>query len=351
MFRKLAGLSTRTKLTAIVASLLLPMAMLFYFDIAGSLSTIHSARSEDLGNDWERPLIDVARDLVEHRDHVAAVAAGHDGELEEMKEHQGRIHASVKKLDELDKDNVGGLSKSVEWGALRAAVVAAADVDVKDANSHDLHETALMGALLAVNRVATVSGLSLDPDAAGFALIDANILQLPVGLQALAQGRRNFDALTAGDNTPKMRAALGEQMGTAKALLSVVFTDLTEHYAKAAPGDKATVQAAEAARDSFEELLPKILSVGQGAQLSADQIKQISEKTEDLTETLADVQDKGMATLEGILNARVRAKQSDLIVHVGVVLLCLALAVAIALWVTRYLGSQVAKANGVFTRM
>ena len=351
MFRKLAGLSTRTKLMTIVISLLVPVAMLFYFDIAGSLSTIRSARTEDFGNDWARPLIDVARDLVEHRDHVAAVAAGHEAEREEMKEHAERLHASTIKLDELEKRDVGGLNHAVEWGKLRTAVLAAADVDAKDDSSYDLHETALMGALLAVSRVATVSGLSLDPGADSFALVDANILQLPIGLQALAQGRRNFDALTAGDGTPKMRVSLGEQMGTAKALLSVVFTDLTEHYAKAAPGDTKTVEVAAAAQEAFDELLPRILAVGQGAQLSADQIKQISERTEDLTEALADVQDKGMETLEGILNARVRAEQWSLVVHVGVVVLCLVLAVAVALWVTRYLASQVGKANGVFMRM
>ena len=351
MFKKLAGLSTRTKLMTIVVSLLVPVAMLFYFDIAGSLSTIRSARSEDYGNDWARPLIEVARDLVEHRDHVAAVAAGHDEERAEMKEHQERIHASVARLDALASENVGDLNRAVEWDALRKAVVAAADVDTKDTESHDLHETALMGALMAVTRVATLSGLSLDPGADGFALVDANILQLPVGLQALAQARRNFDALTAGDVSPKMRVALAEQIGIAKALLSVVFTDLTEHYAKAAPGDKQTVEAAEAARDDFDDLLPRILAAGQGVQLSAEQVTQVSTRTEALTETLADVQDKGLETLEGILNARVRANERDLLVHVTVVLLCLALAVAIALWVTRYLASQVGKANGVFERM
>ncbi len=76
MFRKLAGLSTRTKLTAILVALLVPVVMLFYFDITGSLATIRFARSEDFGNDWARPLVDVARNLAEHRDHAARVAAG-----------------------------------------------------------------------------------------------------------------------------------------------------------------------------------------------------------------------------------------------------------------------------------
>ena len=351
MFTKLAGLPTRTKLMSIVVSLLVPMAMLFYFDIASSLTTIRSARSEDFGNDWARPLVHVSRDLVEHRDHVAAVAAGHNEERAEMNEHAGRIQAAIKELDELARENVGGLTKAVDWNSLRATVEAAVGADITSPDNQALHNAAITKALSAIKLVSTISGLSLDPEPDGFALVDANLLQMPSGLQALAQARRDFDVMTSSDSSPRVRVALGEEMGTAKALLTVVFTDLIEHYAAAAPEDTATVEAAESARKSFDELLPRILAAAQGAQLSRDEVRMISERTEELTETLAALQDDGLETLERILNARVRAEQSDLVTHVGVVLLCLALAVAIAVWVTRYLGSQVNKANGVFTRM
>ncbi len=46
MFRKFAGLSTRTKLTAILVALLIPVGLLLYFETVSSLATIRYARNE-----------------------------------------------------------------------------------------------------------------------------------------------------------------------------------------------------------------------------------------------------------------------------------------------------------------
>ncbi len=58
-----------------------------------------------------------------------------------------------------------------------------------------------------------------------------------------------------------------------------------------------------------------------------------------------------METLEGMLNRRVTRMEHSLIAHIAVVALSLLIAVAIVMWVTRYLASQVGKANGVFANM
>ncbi len=244
MFNKLAGLSTRTKLTAILVSLLVPVAMLFYFDISSSVSTIRFARSEDIGNDWARPLVDTIRNLAEHRDHAARVAGGHEDERAEMQEHQGRVEESVKILDGLDRENAGGFSRIVSWNTLRAEVVKVVTADPKVAGDTEAH-TALIAKLLeTLHQVTSQSGLALDPDADSYALVSANILQLPTGLDALALARRHFDSVVAGDNSAAMRMNLGEQLGIASARMDFVFKDLTQTYASAAPQDKATSRPA-----------------------------------------------------------------------------------------------------------
>ncbi len=60
------------------------------------------------------------------------------------------------------------------------------------AGAHNV--TAIDKVLQALHNVTAESGLSLDPDADSYALVSANILQLPTGLDALAQARRHFDA-------------------------------------------------------------------------------------------------------------------------------------------------------------
>ena len=351
MFKYFAGLATRTKLLAILVSLLAPMAMLFYFDVSESVATIRFARSEDLGNDWARPLVDAARNLAEHRDHAVRVAAGHDDERAEMQEHQGLVEESAKQLDELNRDNVGGLADAIGWTGLRGEVMQVVTADAKSPDSFKAHNDAIAKVLDAIRRVATVSGLSLDPDADSFSLVDATIVQLPTGLQSLALARRHFDSINEGDSSSRMRMQLGEELGIAETRLKFVFSDLTTDYAKAAPEDKDVIESAAAAQQSFEALAGKLRAVGQGEQLPASEIAAVSHQTELLTESLAELQDKAMASLEAILNRRVAGEQASLYTHVGVTMLFLLLAIGIVILVTRYLGSQVGKANSAFASM
>jgi methyl-accepting chemotaxis protein len=351
MFNKLAGLSTRTKLTAILVSLLVPVAILFYFAISGALSTIRYTRGEDFGNDWAQPLVVVARNLAGHRDLAGRVAAGHEDERAEMNEQQGRVEEAVKTLDTVAREDRGGFDLFVDWGTLGKEVAEVVAADPKAEDNAAAHNAVIDKVLQALHTVTAQSGLSLDPDADSYALISASFMQLPTGLDALAQTRRNFELISAGDGSPKVRMAMGEQLGIAVARLEVVFRDLTETYAEAAPQDTATIEAAKSAATTFAVLLPKLRAVGGGAQLSAVDSAEVSKITEELTGSLAQIQDEGTATLEGILNKRVRDEQISLITHISIVLLALAIAVAIARWVTRYLSSQVNKANGVFAKM
>jgi methyl-accepting chemotaxis protein len=351
MFKKFAGLSTRTKLTAILVSLLVPVVTLFYFDISQSVSVIRFARAEDFGNDWARPLVDVARNLAEHRDHVVRVAAGHDEERAEMSEHQGLVEDAVKILDQLERDDVGGFAARVGWSALRKEVMDVVTADVKAPNAFAAHNTATAHVLQTLHVVASESRLELDPDADSYALISANILQLPAGLDALALARRHFDSIVAGDGSAAMRMEMGERLGVATARLESVFRYLTDTYAREVPEDRATIAAATSTRDAFAALVPKLRAVGAGTMLPAADSSAVSRQTEELTEALGELQDKGMETLEGILNRRVAGEQKSLVAHVAMVVLALLLAVAIQIAVTRYLASQVGKANGVFDNM
>ncbi len=351
MFRRLAGLPTRTKLVAILVSLLIPVVMLTYFDVSKAVSTISIARGEDRGNQWVKPLVVIAREIGEHRDHAAGVAAGSEQERAGMQESQGIIEQSVKVLDDLDHGDVGGFSKVVGWSALRGDVTKVISAEVNTPRLFQAHDDVLNHVLEAVDSVAGKSGLALDPEAASFSLIDASILQMPRGLNALELARRHFDAINAGDTSLSRHADLGEQLGLARVGLDSVFNDLTDDYAEAVPADKATVAAAESARQQFHEIAPKLRALNEGGRLSADDVSAVSKRTGQLVAALGDMQDAGVGILDGILKARVHSVEWELYTHIAIVLIALALALVIVLAVSRYLGSQVSKANSIFANM
>jgi methyl-accepting chemotaxis protein len=352
MFRKLAGLSTRTKLTAILVSLLVPISMLFWFVLQDSLATMRTARNEDGGVHWVIQLVDTARNLVEHRDHAVAVAAGRAEEKAEMQEHAERVHTAVKELDTLHAEDFGGLAKVVEWNSLREEVLAPVAEDVPANDIVALHNAAGDRLLVAIDRAAIASGLKLDPEADSFALMDAAVLQMPVGLQALAVARRKFDELRDGDTRPATRLQLGEQLGIAATRLGVALEDITTDYAGAtAEAEEKLLQSANAARGILQQILPKMKAVGAGGEISVADAAALSEQIELLTEQLASVQDDSMSALNGILDMRLAHERATMIRHVVTVMLSLLLAIAIAFGVTRYLSSQVAKANGVFVNI
>ena len=351
MSRKLAGLPTRTKLLAILVSLLVPVAMLFYFDISGAVSTIHTARAEDSGSEWTRPLIDLVLDVADHRDSVVRPAVGHEDERAASQQSQDVIERSMSAIDELDRRNVGGFGNVVGWSALRTEITGVIGADVKDPRLFDAHNAAIDKLLGVVRLVASSSGLTLDPEAAAYSLMDATIQQIPVGLNGLALARHDFDAISSDDTSAATRSGFGQHVGQAQSRLDVAFDDLTRNYAEAAPGDKATIAAAATASKAYQELLPKLRSAGASALLSTTEISDITHRTDELMDALGAIQDNAAKTLDGILKGRVRGAEWRLYTHLAIVLLSLALAVAIVVRVSRYLVSQVGKANDIFSNM
>jgi methyl-accepting chemotaxis protein len=351
MSGKFAGLPTRTKLAALLLSLLIPVAMLLFMDLHASWSKVSEARREDQGVDWARALMDVARNTGEHRDHALKVGAGHEEERAEMLEHGGLVEESSKTLDELLQKDSHGFDKAVGWDSLGAAVRKAIGTDPASPELFDAHSKAFDQSLAAIGALTDIAGLTNDPDADSFALIDAAMLQMPAGLDALALARRHFDSIIAGDGSTKMHADLAEQLGIANGLLENAFGDLLDAYARAAPEEKAIPAAAAAVSATFHELYPQLVAVGAGATLTADVAADLSRRTEELTESLAALQDQATDRLEFILDRRVSNNVWSMVIHLVIVLAALAVAVVVAMMVMGHLTSKVKLATEVFSSM
>ncbi len=351
MFKLLAGLSTRTKLLAIFLSLLTPIALLSYFNVSDSVATIRVARSEDAGSHWVVPMIDAARNLAEHRDHAVAVAAGESSEREEMNEHAQLVQEAGKQLDELSSSDLGGLSAVASWGEMRAEVLALVSDGPQSDDIVAAHSRAISQLLDAIRKVASASSLTLDPEADSFSLMESAILHMPAGLQSLALGRRHFDELRAGDGSASRRLQLGEQLGIADISLHAALQSLTVGYAEAAPDDKTLPTSAATAGQTLDQVLAQLRAAGAGQELAVQAADALSLQTEVLTEQLAELQDEALTSLAAILDARIATERRELLVSQTAVVVCMLLALCIMVFVTRYLSSQVNKANQIFGSM
>jgi methyl-accepting chemotaxis protein len=352
MLQKFADLSTRTKLGVGMAAMLIPTAVAVLFNLSMSLAQIGTARSELHGLDWVEPMVQIERNLAEHRDHAVAVASGHDDERAEMQEHAAAIRAADARIDAVIADAPAVLRDAANWPKLEGRIA----LLLKEGNAPPAeialaHTGTIEDLRVSMRKVASLSQLPLDPEADTLSLIAASITSMPAGLEALALTRRNFDAWMAGDRGAARHADVARELGAASTLLDSALLTITEDYAQAVPGDTKLAQAAAETRTKFDNVVARLRAHLATEQPTPEQVGALAQDTEVLTEDFATLQDQSLARLRTLLQSRVSHLVWSMAAQVAMVVVFFAAAALIQLWLARYLGSQVGKANEIFGRI
>src|SRR3712207_3851604 len=97
----IARTSLRGKFLLIALAMLIPIGWLSYIAVNRELAVIGVARHEDTGLRWASPLIRIAANLSEYREHALAVAGGAEDERADMLEQAAAVRKAAETLDAL----------------------------------------------------------------------------------------------------------------------------------------------------------------------------------------------------------------------------------------------------------
>jgi methyl-accepting chemotaxis protein len=348
MDKLVSRLPLRGKFLLIALAMLVPIGALTAISVRLELEKIGVARHEDIGLDWASPLIHVASNLSEYREHALAVAGGAEDERPEMLEHAGAVRAAAQKLDALTAEGNEEFITASQWPQLRDRVYAAIDGDGTSAKQlragpaliADLHQQVLA--------VGEQSELILDPGADTYPLMASTLFDLPKGVEALATARRAMDLVAAGDDSVTTFIALASKATDARIRLSSAMHWLADNYARNATTQSEIPALAQSLAKRVEKAVGAIagstpLSAGDAAAMSGD--------IEVLTEDLTALREKVDAELSMLLTKRARHSQAVLAAETSMVLAFLVLAFWIQTRVTRYIAGKLHTANGVFAKL
>jgi methyl-accepting chemotaxis protein len=329
MNKLIARLPLRRKFLLIAVAMLVPIVFLTVIAVRLELEKTTVARHEDRGLRWATPLIAVASNVAEFRDHAIAVAGGAEQERAELMEHAALVRAAANELDKLTEAGDAEFVEASKWGDMRARVAAALEGD--GASARQIRDGAALIRELhtAVQRVAEKSELVLDPGADTFPLMFASLFDIPIGVEALAGARRQMEA------NFRLQSAL--------------------HYLADNYGDNASIettipkQAAEL-RKRLDEML-KVVAHDRRNDLTPELAASTSPDFELLTEELSSLRLQANQELSRLLEARAANSVRMLCAELGLVMLFLALAFWTQRRVTRYIADKIESANSVFAKL
>src|SRR5690348_2092699 len=282
----IARLSLRGKFLLIALGMLAPIGMLSYIAVNLELANIGVARHENAGLDWATPLLKLATNLSEYREHAIAVAGGADQEKPELIEHQKAVGEAA---DELDKLAAGGSEEFIKasgWTELAPRVRDAIAGDGASAVHLRSSPKLIADLHAAVLTVSEQSELILDPGSDTFPLMYSALFDLPLGVEALASGRRALDLVAEGDDSNTTYMTLATDAADARVHLRGAMHFLIENYGANKVIESKIPDEAVALRKRIDAAFAAIDQARSGG-LDKDLAKKTSPEVEALTEDLS----------------------------------------------------------------
>ncbi|MEZ5498486.1 MAG: methyl-accepting chemotaxis protein [Steroidobacteraceae bacterium] len=351
MFSKLANLSLRSKLFAILIAMLIPIVMLAWMMSSASLSAIQVGKDELYGISAVRPLAALTINLAEHRDHVAAVLAGRDEERGELNEHAAAIREAVAELDKVMPAQ--GATAAATWRSVRAEMLDAADrsLSLSIAASNQKHARLIDAGNSLITDVAASSGLELDPASATFKLMAVSVLTLPKTISAAAEARRFIERLEEGAPTQAEWLHFGDRVGLATYGIGESLRQLQGAAESDTTIAARALDGAKSLGDMQGQFIAELRKLADERSFASATLEDFSHRGELAVERLAEIQTSSLDDLEALLQDRVRADQRTLWIDAAIVATCLSIAVALLFWVSAYLTRKVTAATAAFARL
>lgn len=179
---------------------LLMLAVPTYFFVDTNLSLMSTARQEVLGLQPIQDLMKLTQLTQQHRGMSAVLLSGNDSQANARIAKESEINAALAKakasLNVFEAKELESTMKAVEeeWKALSVAV---ATKSIAGPQSFSRHTALIAAQLLLAEDVVNVSGISLDPSAAGYHLHIAVLHYMPQVTEVLGQIRARGAAILA----------------------------------------------------------------------------------------------------------------------------------------------------------
>jgi len=326
-----------------------PTALLVRTDLAA----IDMARSEAEGMPRAAGMLRAIQLTQQHR----ALSAGMLGGATAMEAPRQAKQAEVERaLDKVAADSAAWPQIAAQvadvrsrWKSL-AAAVAGRSLDGRQSNAQ--HTALVSEELDALGRVVDAARLSMDPEPAIHHAADAVLQALPRLGETLGRMRaQGTTLLQQREATPPERAQLASLADSARMRRA----DVRHAFEQFALADAAAAKASEAALAAALQAADQALALVDEKIVRAEKLDfapaaYVAEMTRTIDAQFA-VAQAAFGALDGMLTARVAARQRELALTAGIIAVFGALAVtvgvAVARRTTRSLGRAVATANAV----
>lgn len=192
MKRWFEQLSVAWKLGLICGFFLLPNAAMLWFVITGFSDHIEFARREQLGNEYQRPLMELLFRLPQHGTLAQRGLAGDAKAVSDLVRQQAEVDAAFETLAQVDarigrdlqfteeglakrnREHVKVVTVRQEWQALKTGWAGLSAEELGARHRHLLRDVRTM-----ITHAGDMSNLILDPDLDSYYLMDATLLGLP----------------------------------------------------------------------------------------------------------------------------------------------------------------------------
>ncbi len=322
--RIMGNLRFPAKALVICAAVMLPWAWTTWSLYSAKMESIEFSSKEQLGVQYARevfPVIDLAQQL--RIDASASAAAG--SETPTMAATRNKFQAALAQLAEVDKKIGDKLDSRKAFDATRQALAdtekASGLVAVFVAQSAHVQSYIAL-----LQQISDNSNLTLDPDVDSFYLMDAALFRVPDVIENSGKLRGiGLAAMKAGSVTPEQRRAMSDMIPIA----DFQFRNLKEGLAKSvaynpALASKIDTKNAIDTTDAYLKLVHKSLIDGEDFS-PENQAAYLAAANATLTSQY-DLARRLMASLDGLLQARLDAMRRGLIVTGVVTLLGLFIA-------------------------
>jgi hypothetical protein len=335
----------------------------FYFISKGFSKDIAFAEKELMGNDFQAPLAELLRSLLEHELIAGRTLAGNKGLDEELKRAQSRVDGAFESLQPIEARLGKELKFTPEELAMRGreqceikAVrqqweTLKSQLGGKTADASDQAHRQLAEAVRGmITHVGDTSNLILDPDLDSYYLMDVTLLKLPQSAEHLAAIEKLGVGVLGGGNADQktqlaVAAALLKETGSGiEAGLVTAQKEDINFYGRSETlhqGLPPALRDYQVAVGALLALVPKAMA--ESPAVSAAEFTAATQKARQASASLWQV---GAGELGALLRIRQSQTKSDQAWALGLTGLALLVAFGVAAWIMRSAIRLLAKISG-----
>jgi len=350
----LRNLKVSGKLALIVAIMAVPVFVLGHFVTRDAFDKISVAASEHEGANLLLALNPATEAVARHRGLAAAAAQGDGTTREALGAAQAEVETRLAALGAASTEHGSRFGVAGDITELQASWKAIAD-DPAHSGSEAVFSahTGLIDRMTGIStRVASASGLSLDPEAATYALVAAAVYEGSPLIESTARMRGIAVAATVRGSLPlQQRVYLAEQQGVNHSKLDSTLASLRDAF-EADPALRTALEPKAAAMheavSAFHDRIEEGVTAANAPAVTTAEVFELGDRA---VAASTQVRDLALRELNQRLESRVAAERNTLLQRSVIALFCVALAIALCWYVVGMMSRQLRAAMATFERM